>query len=65
MLGRRLRRRPNINPASGQCIVFDGLCLYGDKTHSPSGGVNVRWSTITNVGTAPNQYIYRPVNTGG
>ena len=25
MLARRLRRRPNINPASVQCIVFDGL----------------------------------------
>ena len=24
MLARRLRRRPNINPALGQCIVFAG-----------------------------------------
>ena len=27
MLARRLRRRPNVNPALGQCIVFAGL-LY-------------------------------------
>ena len=29
MLARRLRRRPNIHPALGQCIVFAGISLSG------------------------------------
>ena len=33
MPARRLRRRPNINPALGQCIVFAGI-LY---THIVNG----------------------------
>ena len=28
MLARRLRRRPDINPAFGQCIVFAGYILF-------------------------------------
>ena len=28
MLARRLRRRPNINPALGQCTVFAGVLQH-------------------------------------
>ena len=32
MLARRLRRRPNINPALGQYIVFAGIGHWEKKT---------------------------------
>ena len=62
MLARRLRRRPNINPALGQCIVFAGMVLdlnsvkRSDVTRWKQGYIRppppyfILWNAVTSLG---------------
>ena len=49
MLGRRRRRRANINPALGQCIVFAGLQRGDRSPHCKSTSIYDGRRPITEV----------------